>query len=125
MGNLMESIFSILRTKLKEYIKIEFDDRNRTVYLWVKSKQYSEDIIGTSDEVKVMLIIFGGLRETTSVNIEVNNDSKIIKIITEIEEEYTNLKSIMSHIWDDTIDLLEQVNVGDLSKFQTIKYEDN
>ncbi len=121
----MESIFSILRTKLKEYIKIEFDDRNRTVYLWVKSKQYSEDIIGTSDEVKVMLIIFGGLRETTSVNIEVNNDSKIIKIITEIEEEYTNLKSIMSHIWDDTIDLLEQVNVGDLSKFQTIKYEDN
>ena len=121
----MESIFSILRTKLKELIKIEFDDRNRMIYLWVKSKQYTEDIIGTPDEVKVMLIIFGGLRETTTFNIEVNNDSKIIKIITEIEEEYTNLKSIMNHIWDDTIDLLEQVNVGDLSKFQSIKYEDN
>ena len=121
----MESIFSILRTKLKELIKIEFDDRNRTVYLWVKSKQYTEDLIGTPDEVKVMLIIFGGLRENASVNIEVNNDSKIIKIVTEIDETYTNLKSIMNHIWDDAIDLLEQANVGDLSKFQTIKYEDN
>ena len=121
----MESIFSIMREKLKELIKIEFDDRNKTVYLWIKSKQYTEDIIGTPDDVKVMLIIFGGLKETVSVNIEVNNDSKIIKIITEIEEEYTNLKSRMNHIWDDTIDLLEQVNVGDLSKFQTIRYEEN
>lgn len=121
---LMEAIYSILRAELIENIKIEFDDRNYTVYLWVKSKQFTDEIIATPHDVKVMLIIFGGLSEKTALTIEVNSDSKIIKIISENKNEYALLKSIMENIWDDTIDLLEQVNSGILTKYQKIKYED-
>jgi hypothetical protein len=120
----MEAIFSILRAKLKENIQIEFDDRNNTVYLWVKSKQFTDAIIATPNEVKVMLIIFGGLNENTSLTIEVNNSSKIIKLISDNKDEYTFLKGIMENLWDQTIDLLEQVDVGNFSEFLKIKFED-
>jgi hypothetical protein len=122
--NLMIEIFSLLREKLKNDIKIEFDDRNYTAYVWVKSMRDTNEIVANPNEVRVMLLIFGGLNEKIPLKVEVNNNSKIIKIIANNKEDYILLKNSMENIWDKTVNLLEQVNVGNLSEFRKIKYED-
>jgi len=71
-----------------------------------------------------MLRIFGGLTKSIAMKIEINNNSKIFKIIMDNPEDYQEIKGIMENIWDKTADLIVQVNSGNLTEFRKIQYED-
>jgi hypothetical protein len=114
----MEEILPSLKSMLKESIDISHEKENLLIKIEVKSKIQGK--LAEKDEVIIMLKMFGGLREDIPMDIQINDESKTIKLKFETEEDLEKIQQIMEDIWDNAVDLLEKALQGDFKSINEI-----
>ncbi len=114
----MEEILPSLKGMLKDAIDIKSDVTRLGIIITVLNKIKGN--VADPDEILVMLKIFGGLKEDVPMEINIKNETQIIEIKFQTEEDFKKIQKIMETIWDDAVDMLEQASQGDFSRIKNI-----
>jgi hypothetical protein len=114
----MEEILPSLKGMLKDAIDIKSDVTRLGIIITVLNKIKGN--VADPDEILVMLKMFGGLKEDVPMEININNETQIIEIKFQNEEDFKKIQKIMETIWDDAVDMLEQASQGDFSRIKNI-----
>jgi hypothetical protein len=114
----MEEILPSLKGMLKDAIDIKSDVTRLGIIITVLNKIKGN--VADPDEILVMLKMFGGLKEDVPMEININNETQIIEIKFQTEEDFKKIQKIMETIWDDAVDMLEQASQGDFSRIKNI-----
>ncbi len=114
----MEEILPSLKGMLKDAIDIKSDVTRLGITITVLNKIKGN--VADPDEILVMLKMFGGLKEDVPMEININNETQIIEIKFQNEEDFKKIQKIMETIWDDAVDMLEQASQGDFSRIKNI-----
>ena len=77
----MAEILELFKSKLQSVIEVDCDENNLIIILNVKGEIQKSDILAEPHEVKDMLRILGGLTEDVSMEIEIDNKARKIKIV--------------------------------------------
>ena len=114
----MEEILPSLKRMLKDATIIKSDATRFEITITVLNKIKGN--VADPDEILVMLKMFGGLKEDVPMEININNETQIIKLKFQTEEDFKKIQKIMETIWDDAVDMLEQASQGDFSRIKNI-----
>lgn len=114
----MEELLPHLKSILKETIDIELDASNFVILMTVKKD--IEGIIAEPEEIITMLNMYGGLSEEISMEIDIDNETQIITLKFQEEEDFQKIAKILETIWDNAVELLVQATNGDFSRLKNI-----
>jgi hypothetical protein len=114
----MEEILPSLKGMLKDATIIKSDATKFEITITVLNKIKGN--VADPDEILVMLKMFGGLKEDVPMEININNETQIIELKFQTEEDFKKIQKIMETIWDDAVDMLEQASQGDFSRIKNI-----
>jgi len=114
----MEEIIPSLKGMLKDATIIKSDATRFEITITVLNKIKGN--VTDPDEILVMLKMFGGLKEDVPMEIDINNETQIIQLNFQTEEDFKKIQKIMETIWDDAVDMLEQASQGDFSRIKNI-----
>jgi len=114
----MEEILPSLKGMLKDATVIKSDATRFEITITILNK--INDNVADPDEILVMLKMFGGLKEDVPMEINIDNDTQIIELKFQTEEDFKKIQKIMETIWDDAVDMLEQTIQGDFSRIKDI-----
>ena len=102
----MEDILPKLSELLKSSIRIEEIIDNLTIKLEFKNNELIPGDLGKPFEIQEMIRVFGGLKQNISMEIDVNEETKIITIIPSNKGDFEAVSSAMKHVWDRASELL-------------------
>ena len=111
----MAEMLELIKSKLMSAIKIDYDENNLIIILNIKGEIQKSDILAEPQEVKDMLQIFGGLKEDIFMKIDVDNNALNIKLKFQTKEDLEKVKKVLEHIWEQIIDLFEELEKGNSS----------
>ena len=114
----MEEILPSLKGMLKDAIIIKSDATKFEISITILNK--INDNVADPEEILVMLKMFGGLKEHVPMEIDINNETQIIELKFQGEEDFKKIQKIMETIWDDAVDMLEQTIKGDFSRIKAV-----
>ncbi|NVM45322.1 MAG: hypothetical protein HWN79_10425 [Candidatus Lokiarchaeota archaeon] len=114
----MEDIIPSLKSMLREAIDIKINALNLTISMTVKND--IEGIVADSEEIIVMLKMYGGLREEIPMEINVDNVTQIITLKFQNEEDFKKIEKILETLFDNAVDLLVQTMDGDFNCIRDI-----
>ena len=114
----MEEILPRLKGMLKDATVIKSDATRFEIT--IKILNNIKGNVADPDEVLVMLKMFGGLKEDVPMKIDINNETQIIELKFQNEEDFKKIQKIMETIWDDAVDMLEKTVQGDNSCIKDI-----
>ncbi len=114
----MEEIIPSLKGMLKDATNIKSDATRFEITITVLTKIKGN--VADPDEILVMLKMFGGLKEDVPMEININNETQVIQLKFQTEEDFKKIQKIMETIWDDAVDMLEQASLGDFSRIKKI-----
>ena len=114
----MEEILPSLKGMLKDATIIKSNATRLEITITVLNKIKGN--VADPDEVLIMLKMFGGLKEDVPMEININNETQIIELKFQTEEDFKKIQKIMETIWDDAVDMLEQALLGDFSRIKNI-----
>ncbi|MFX1338813.1 MAG: hypothetical protein ACFFDK_09405, partial [Promethearchaeota archaeon] len=78
------------------------------------------DILAEPHEVKDMLRILGGLIEDVSIEIEIDNNARNIKLKFQNKEDLEKVKSVLDHIWERTLYIFEELEKGNTNTLRGV-----
>jgi len=108
----MAEIFEMVKSRLESSLEVKVDEKNLIIILFVKKEIQKSDVLAEPHEVKDMLRILGGLTEDISMEIEINNNARNIKLIFHNKEGLEKVKNVLDHIWERTIHIFEELEKG-------------
>lgn len=108
----MAEIMELIKNKLKSVIEVNYDEDNLIIILNVIGEIQKSDILAEPDEVKDMLRILGGLIEEVSMDIEIDNKARSIKLTFQNKEDLENVKGVLDSIWERTIHIFDELEKG-------------
>jgi len=114
----MEEILPRLKGMLKDATIIKSDATKFEIVITIVKK--INDNVAETDEIIVMLKMYGGLREDIPMEIDIDNDAQKITIKFQNEADFKIVAKIMETIWDNAVDLIVQAFEGDLSGIKDI-----
>ncbi len=116
----MEKIILSLRNMLKEAIKVETYEKNLEINMLVKSNTKLGNDFADPNEIKIMLHMFGGLNQDFPMEIKIDEDQQIIRLIFGSLDNMNIVQKALETIWAKSVDLLEQCIAGDFSGIRNI-----
>lgn len=114
----MEDIIPSLKGMLQEAIDIKANASTLTILMTVKKD--IEGIVADSEEIIVMLKMYGGLREEIPMEIDVDNATQIITLKFQKEEDFNKIEKVLETLFDNAVDLLVQTMDGDFNCIRDI-----
>jgi hypothetical protein len=103
----MEDLFAKLSELLKNSIRIDENKDKLSIKLEIKNKDLvPPGDIGKPFEIQEMIRVFGGLKHDIPMEINVNEDTKIITIKLSNKENFEVVSSAMKNVWDRASELL-------------------
>ena len=114
----MEELLPHLKSILKEAIDIKLDTSNLVILMTVNNN--IEGIIAEPEEIITMLQMYGGLNEEIPMGIDINNETQIITLKFQKEEDFQKIAKILETLWDNAVDLLVQATNGDFSRIKNM-----
>jgi len=119
----MEELFPKLSNLLNDAIEIREDKEQLLIELKIKEKDLIPGDLGKSNEVKEMIRIFGGVKQDISMDVAVDEKTKIITLKLLNNEDFETISTAMKNIWERASNLLiEAFNVepGKIGKFKDL-----
>ena len=116
----MAEILELIKSKLQSVIEVNFDENNLVIILNVKGEIQKSDILAEPHEVKDMLRILGGLTEDVSMEIEIDNNARNIKLTFQNKEDLEKVKSVLDHIWERTIHIFKELEKGNTNTLRGV-----
>ena len=108
----MAELLELVKSRLESAIEVNVDDKNLFIIINVKKEIQKADILAEPYEVKDMLRILGGLTEDVPMEIEIDNNARIIKLTFQNKEDFQKVKNVLDHIWERTIHIFEELEKG-------------
>lgn len=108
----MAEIMELIKNKLQSVLEVNYDENNLIILLNVKGEIQKSDILAEPNEVKDMLRILGGLTEDISMDIEIDNKARNIKLTFQNKEDLENVKSVLDNIWERTFHIFVELEKG-------------
>lgn len=108
----MAEIMELIKNKLQSVIEVNYDENNLIIILNVKGEIQKSDILAEPNEVKDMLRILGGLTEEVSMDIEIDNKARSIKLTFQNKEDLEIVKGVLDNIWERTIHIFDELEKG-------------
>ena len=108
----MAEILELIKSKLQSVVEVDCDENNLIIILNIKGEIQKSDILAEPHEVKDMLRILGGLTEDISMEIEIDNKARNIKLTFLNKEDLEKVKSVLDNIWERTIHIFGELEKG-------------
>lgn len=102
----------LIKNKLQSVIEVKCDEDNLIINLNIKGEIQKSDILAEPDEVKDMLRILGGLIEEVSMDIEIDNKARNIKLTFQNKEDLENVSGVLDNIWERTFHIFNELEKG-------------
>jgi len=114
----MEEIMPLLKDMLRKAIELDFDDSKLMITLKIKS--HVKGNLANLEEIIVMFKMFGKMKEDIPMDVSIHNDIKTIIIKLHNRENYLKLREILNDIWDNAVNMLNNVMKGDFTSIKDI-----
>ena len=102
----MEDLLPKLSDHLKNSIKMEKNKDKLSIKLEIINKELLPGDLGKPFEIQEMIRVFGGLKKEIAMEIEVEEERRIIIIKLLNKEDFEEVSSAMENIWDRASELL-------------------
>ena len=119
----MEELFPKLSNLLNDAVEIRENKEQLLIELKIKEKDLIPGDLGKPNEVKEMIRIFGGVKQDISMDVAVDEKTKIITLKLLNNEDFETISTAMKNIWERASNLLiEAFNVepGKIGKFKDL-----
>ena len=104
----MEELLPKLSDSLKNAIEITENEVQLSIDLKLKRESLVPGEIGTPNEIREMIRIFGGISQEIPIEIKVNENSKTISLSMQTKEEFELICNVMKTIWHKAAELLQK-----------------
>ncbi|MFX1340831.1 MAG: hypothetical protein ACFFDK_19630 [Promethearchaeota archaeon] len=104
----MEELFPKLSETLKNAVEIIENENQLLIELKVKIKDYVPGDLGSPNEIREMIRIFGGVAEEIPIEIDVNEDFKTVLLQMKNREEFEIIRTNLKTIWQRAAELLQK-----------------
>ena len=108
----MTEILELIKKRLPTVMDVKINSNKLILTLNIKEDIQKSRILAEPYEIKDMLRILGGLREDLSMEIEIDNQLRNINLKCQNREDFEEVKDVLDHIWERTIQLLEELEKG-------------
>ena len=103
----MEDLLPKLSDSLKNTIEITENENQLLIELKVKREDFIPRDLGSPNEIREMIRIFGGVTQEIPIDIEVNENSKSVSLKLQNKEDYDIIRTAMKTIWERAAELLQ------------------
>jgi len=104
----MEDLLPKLSDSLKNAIEITEDENQLLIELKVKREDFIPRDLGSPNEIREMIRIFGGVTQEIPIDIDVNGNSKTVSLKLQNKEDYDIIRTAMKTIWERAAELLQK-----------------
>jgi len=108
----MAEILELIKRRLISLLEVKIDEENLKIILLVRGEIQKSAILAEPHEVKDMLRILGGLKDELSMEIEVDNNAREIKLKFENKDDLETVKINLDNLWDRTIHIFDELEKG-------------
>jgi len=116
----MAEILEIVKSRLESSLEVNVDENNLIIILNVKKEIQKSDILAEPHEVKDMIRILGGLKEDVSMEIEIDNNARNIKLTFQNKEDLEKVKNVLDNIWERTIHIFKELEKGNTNTLRGV-----
>ncbi len=116
----MAENLEIIKSRLESLLDVNVDESNLFIVLNVKGEIQKSEILAEPHEVKDMLHIFGGLIEDISMEIEIDNNTRSIKLIFTNKEDLNKVRVVLDNIWERITLIFDELEKGNASVIRGI-----
>jgi hypothetical protein len=102
----MEDLLPNLSDLLKKSIRIEENNDKLSIKLEVKNKELILGDLGKPFEIQEMIRLFGGLKQEIPLEIDLNEETKVITILLSNKGDFEAVSSAIKNVWDRASELL-------------------
>ena len=102
----MEDLLPNLSDLLKKSIRIEENNDKLSIKLEVKNKELILGDLGKPFEIQEMIRLFGGLKQEIPMEIDANEETKVITILLSNKGDFEAVSSAIKNVWDRASELL-------------------
>lgn len=102
----MEDLLPKLSENLKNSIKMENNKDTLSIKLEIINKELLPGDLGKPFEIQEMIRVFGGLKNDIEMEIDVEEEKRIIIIKLLNKGDFDTISSAMENIWDRASELL-------------------
>jgi hypothetical protein len=102
----MEDLLPKLSELLKKSIRIEENNDKLSIKLEVKNKELILGDLGKPFEIQEMIRLFGGLKQEIPLEIDLNEETKVITILLSNKGDFEAVSSAIKNVWDRASELL-------------------
>jgi hypothetical protein len=102
----MEDLLPKLSELLKKSIRIEENNDKLSIKLEVKNKELILGDLGKPFEIQEMIRLFGGLKQEIPMEIDANEETKVITILLSNKGDFEAVSSAIKNVWDRASELL-------------------
>lgn len=102
----MEELLPKLSSSLNNAVEIKEDENQLLIELKVKKEDLIPGDLGTPNEVKEMIRIFGGVKQDIQMEVDVDEKTKIITLRLLKREDFEVISTVMKDIWERVSELL-------------------
>ena len=116
----MAEDLEMIKNRLESLLEVNVNEKNLFIILNVKGEIQKSEKLAEPHEVKDMLHIFGGLKEEISMEIEIDNITKSIKLIFTNKEDLDNVRIILDNMWERIIHIFDELEQGNANVIRGI-----
>lgn len=119
----MEELYPKLIDIFNDTIEIREVKEQLLIELKINKKDLVPGDLGKPYEVKEMIRMFGGVKEDISMDVAVDENTKIITIKMQNNEDFETISTAMKNLWERASNLLIEastVEPGTVGKFKEI-----
>lgn len=104
----MEELFPKLSELLRNAVKIIENENELVIQLKVKKQDFIPGDLGSPNEIREMIRIFGGVSQKIPLEIKVSENSKTVSLKLQNKEEYEIIRTALQSIWERSAELLQK-----------------
>jgi hypothetical protein len=104
----MEELLPKLSESIKNVVEITENEKEFLIELKIIKKNYIPGDLGSPSEIKEMLQIFGGVSHEIPIDIEVNENFKIISLSMKNRGDFDKIRTSLKTIWQRAAELLQK-----------------
>lgn len=117
----MEELFPKLSKSLSNTVEIKVDENQLLIELKVKKEELIPGDLGTPNEIKEMIRIFGGIKQDIPMEVEVDEKNKIITLKLMKKEDFEIINIAMKNIWERVSELIIKAFNAELGKIDEFR----
>ena len=104
----MEELIPKLSDSLRNAVEIKEDENQLLIELKVKREDLVPGDLGSPNEIKEMVRVFGGLKQDVPMEIDIEENTNVITLKLQNKEDFNIITTVMKGIWERAAEILQK-----------------